>query len=152
MILSDLIQQAQFETLAQEAVLNVMVTETYLTSRLASVFADGGVTPAQFNVLRILRGAGAPLTCSQVGERLIDRTPDVTRLLARLEKAGLVSRARSTQDRRAVEVSVTPAGLDVLARLDGPAHDEIERLGRHLSADDLATLSRLLEALRRDQA
>ena len=152
MTLADLTQQLHFESPAQEAVLSVMVTEAYLTSRIAAAFADHGVTPAQFNVLRILRGARPdPLTCSQIGSRLLDRTPDVTRMLARLERAGLVRRCRSEDDRRAVKVSITPAGLDVLERLDGPARAEIEQAARHLSDDDLRTLTRLLEALRADQ-
>ena len=152
MTLSDLIQQTRFESPAQEAVLNVLATESWISARMAEALGAYGVTPAQYNVLRILRGAGdAPMTCSQIGDRLLDRTPDVTRLLARLERAGLVSRARAEHDRRAVEVSLTDAGRTVLTALDVPARSAIDRVARHLSEDDLATLSRLLEALRTDQ-
>lgn len=152
MTLSDLIQQTRFESPAHEAVLNVFATEAWLSGRLAAAFADHGVTPSQFNVLRILRGhRPAPMTCSQIGNRLLDRTPDVTRLLARLERAGLVSRCRATHDRRAVEVSITEAGLAVLDRLDVPARDEVAHAARHLSGDELRTLSGLLERLRQDQ-
>ena len=153
MTLSDLIQQTRFESPAQEAVLNVFATEAWLSGRLAATFADHGVTPSQFNVLRILRGhRPTPMTCSQIGGRLLDRTPDVTRLLARLERAGLVSRCRATHDRRAVEVSITEAGLAMLDRLDGPARDEIGHAARHLSDDEMRTLSGLLERLRQDQS
>lgn len=153
MTLSDLIQQTRFESPAHEAVLNVFATESWLSGLMAAAFADHGVTPAQFNVLRILRGhRPEPMTCSQIGGRLLDRTPDVTRLLARLERAGLVSRCRATHDRRAVEVSITEAGLAMLDRLDGPARDEIARAARHLSCDEMRTLSGLLERLRQDQS
>ena len=151
MTLADLIQQPRFESPAQEAVLNVLATEAWLSGRIAAAFAPHGVTPAQFNVLRILRGHHpVPMTCSQIGSRLLDRTPDVTRLLTRLEHAGLITRTRAARDRRAVEVAVTPAGLATLDALDGPARDEIDAATRHLAADDLATLSRLLERLRED--
>ena len=91
------------------------------------------------------------MTCSQVGSRLLHRTPDVTRLLARLEKAGLLTRTRATTDRRAVEVAITEAGLVLLSELDGPARGEIAAVTRHLTDDELATLSSLLERLRADQ-
>ena len=152
MTLSDLIQQTRFESPAQEAVLNVLATESWISARMAEALGAYGVTPAQYNVLRILRGASeAPMTCSQIGDRLLDRTPDVTRLLARLERAGLVSRSRAEHDRRAVEVTLTDAGRTVLVALDTPARAAIDGIARHLSEDDLATLSRLLEALRTDQ-
>ncbi len=153
MTLSDLIQQTRFESPAQEAVLNILATESWIAARMAEALGAYSVTPAQYNVLRILRGAGdAPMTCSQIGDRLLDRTPDVTRLLARLERAGLVTRTRAERDRRAVEVALTDAGRTVLAALDGPARAAVDGLTRHVSADDLAMLSRLLEALRTDQA
>ncbi len=153
MTLSDLIQQSRFESPAQEAILNVIATESWLSGRMTTAFAAHGVTTAQYNVLRILRGHHPePMTCSQVGSRLLDRTPDVTRLLARLEKAGLLTRTRATTDRRAVEVAITDAGLAVLSALDRPARDEIADVTRHLTDDELATLSLLLERLRTDQS
>ncbi|HEX9952943.1 MAG TPA: MarR family transcriptional regulator [Rubricoccaceae bacterium] len=152
MTLSDLIQQPRFESPAQEAVLNVLATESWVASRMSDALARYGVTTAQYNVLRILRGhTSGPMTCSQIGSRLLDRTPDVTRLLARLERAGLVTRTRAEHDRRAVEVAITDAGRTVLAALDTPARDAVDRLARHLSEDELATLSSLLERLRSDQ-
>lgn len=152
MTLSDLIQQPRFESPAQEAVLNVLATESWVSSRMSDALARYGVTTAQYNVLRILRGHTlGPMTCSQIGSRLLDRTPDVTRLLARLERAGLVTRTRAEHDRRAVEVAITDAGRTVLAALDAPARDAIDRLARHLSEGELASLSSLLERLRTDQ-
>ena len=152
MKLADLLQQPHFASPAQEAVLNVLATESWVTSELAAALAPHGVTPAQYNVLRILRGAHPErLPCSAIGCRLLDRTPDVTRLLDRLERMGLIDRRRGTHDRRVVEVGVTGAALALLAALDGPAEATVARLAAPLSADELPTLSGLLEKLRAGQ-
>ena len=152
MTLADLIRQDHFASPAQEALLNVLATASWISGEISDALAPHGVTQAQYNVLRILRG-GHPehYTCSEIGERLLDRTPDVTRLLVRLEGRGLVRRQRAEHDRRVVEVEITPAGLDVLGRLDAPVGQAIERICRHLSADELGVLSGLLERVRTDQ-
>jgi len=150
--LSDLIQQDTFASLEQEALLNVLATASWISGELTAAMAPHGVTQAQYNVLRILRGRHPErYACSEIGERLLDRTPDVTRLLVRLEARGLVKRERAEHDRRVVEVHITPEGLDVLSRLDAPVSEAIERLGRHLTDDQLSQLSGLLETLRTDQ-
>ena len=102
-------------------------------------------------MLRILRGAGdAPMTCSQIGDRLLDRTPDVTRLLARLERAGLVSRSRAERDRRAVEVALTDAGRTSWPpSTPGPRATDRDRHA-HLSAAN-SRRSRAARGLRTDQ-
>lgn len=152
MTLADLIQQDRFASPAQEAALNVLATASWISGEMAAALAPYGVTQAQYNVLRILRGRHPDrYTCSEIGERLLDRTPDVTRLLVRLEARGLLRRQRAEHDRRVVEVEITPEGLDVLGRLDAPVQDTIERVGRHLSDDELGALSALLETLRTDQ-
>ncbi len=152
MTLADLIQQDRFASPAHEAMLNVLATSSWISGEIAAALAPHGVTQAQYNVLRILRGRHpACYACSEIGERLLDRTPDVTRLLVRLEARGLVRRERAEHDRRVVEVEITPQGLDVLGRLDGPLQETIERIGGHLSSADLGRLSALLEALRTDQ-
>lgn len=152
MTLSDLIQQDAFASLEQEALLNILATASWISGEMTAAMAPHGVTQAQYNVLRILRG-GHPerYACSEIGERLLDRTPDVTRLLVRLEARGLIKRERAEHDRRVVEVRITPEGLDVLNRLDKPVSETIKRLGRHLTDDQLAQLSGLLETLRTDQ-
>ncbi len=150
--LSELIQQDRFATPSQEALLNVMATASWVATEMASALAPHGVTQAQYNVLRILRGCHPEhYTCTEVGVRLLDRTPDVTRLLIRLESRGLVRRERAAHDRRVVQVSITEAGLDVLSRLDEPVENTIARLGSHLSEAELTQLSALLEKVRTDQ-
>ncbi|PAP76084.1 MarR family winged helix-turn-helix transcriptional regulator [Rubrivirga marina] len=152
MTLSDLIQQDHFASLEQEALLNVLATASWISGEMTAAMAPHGVTQAQYNVLRILRGRHPErYACSEIGERLLDRTPDVTRLLVRLEARGLIKRERAEHDRRVVEVHITPEGLDVLSRLDAPVAEAIGRLGRHLTDDQLSQLSSLLETLRTDQ-
>ena len=113
MKLSDLIKQEQFESPDQEALLNVLVTSSWILTALAATMAPYGVTPAQYNVLRILRGSHPQrLTCSALGQRLLDRTPDVTRLLNRLERHGLIHRvedqARAIQEPRPGDAAQRP--------------------------------------------
>ena len=147
--LSDLIKQDRFASPAQEAMLNVLVTYPWLMGELAAAMEPFGLTPAQYNVLRILRGRHPErATCSYIGERLLDRTPDVTRLLDRLERAGFVHRRRADYDRRVVEVSLTDEGLARLKAMDGPMQQAIDRLTGGLTPDEHATLSRLLDKLR----
>ena len=152
MTLADLIQQTQFASPAQESVLNVVATASWLSGEMAAALAPHGVTQAQYNVLRILRGQHPDCyTCSDVGSRLLDRTPDVTRLLVRLEQRGLLQRQRAEHDRRVVEVTITAEGLALLEKLDAPVRETVDRLGRHLTADEHRTLSALLELMRTDQ-
>lgn len=152
MTLSDLIQQDRFASPAHKALLNVLATSSWISSEMSAALSPYGVTQAQYNVLRILRGRHPKhYACSEIGERLLDRTPDVTRLLVRLEARGLVRRERAAHDRRVVEVEITDDGLDILSQLDGPVEDAIERIGSHLSDADLTRLSDLLETLRSDQ-
>ncbi len=152
MKLSELIKQDHFKSPSHESMLNVLVTSSWLTGELATTMAPYNITPAQYNVLRILRGSHPQtLTCSDLGARLLDRTPDVTRLLDRLERGGLIRRERARHDRRVVEVGITAEGRALLERM----YDEIEaleqRLTRHLSPDEHRHLSTLLERLRTDQ-
>ena len=152
MKLSEYLKQDRFASPAQEAMLNVLVTSSWLMSRLAEVVAPFGITPAQYNVLRILRGSHPEKrTCSEVGDRLIDRTPDVTRLLNRLEKRGLITRARAEHDRRVVQVGITEAGLSLLEEMQAPMEALQERLLGHLERDEQQHLSHLLERVRTEQ-
>jgi DNA-binding MarR family transcriptional regulator len=108
-----------------------------------------GLTGAQYNVLRILRGAEPQgLACHAIGDRMISHDPDMTRLLDRLEKRGLITRARQTDDRRVVKARITPQALTLLKTLDQPVHDFHKRQFRHMSAARLKILSDLLEEVR----
>ena len=107
-----------------------------------------GLSATQYNVLRILRGAEpAGLACRAIGERMISHDPDITRLLDRMEKRGLISRERQTDDRRVVKARITPAGLAALKTLDAPVREMHKKQFTHISAAKLKILSELLSEL-----
>ncbi|MEW5874739.1 MAG: MarR family transcriptional regulator [Candidatus Zixiibacteriota bacterium] len=129
----------------EEAYLSILRAVGWMSTRLTRLLKAHGLTPAQYNILRILRGAGAPLPCLEVAHRLITPEPDITRLLDRMEKAGLITRHRSIRDRRVVDVSITPLGRRTLTGLDGPVIETHRANLGHMSRNDLAEISRLLE-------
>jgi DNA-binding MarR family transcriptional regulator len=142
-------QTRPIPTLEEEAYLNVQRTANVLLQDLAELLKTHNLTPTQYNVLRILRGAGEQgLSAGDVGDRMITRDPDVTRLLDRLEKRGLAERWRCTDDRRVVWTRITAAGADAIAPLDAEVHDIHLRRLSHLGAERLTTLIELLETAR----
>lgn len=105
-----------------------------------------GLTGTQYNVLRILRGAGPDgLPCRSVGDRMISHDPDMTRLLDRMEKRGLIDRERQKDDRRVVKTRITATGLDILKKLDAPVRDLHKQQYQHISTARLKQLAELLE-------
>ena len=120
-----------------------------LLSRLpAHVLKQADLSATQYNVLRILRGAPEGLACGQIGQRMITRDPDITRLLDRLEKRGLIERHRPSRDRRRVLTRITAAGLELLARLDEPIREAHRRQLGHLGREGLQQLEELLAEAR----
>jgi DNA-binding MarR family transcriptional regulator len=144
----ELKKRQPFASAEQEAVLNLFRTGDRLHHRFARLFREYGLTPSQYNILRILRGEGGPLPILEIAERTITVVPGITGLIDRLEDAGMVSRQRSAEDRRVVNVSITQAGEDVLARLDEPLIELHRRLMAPFSGEELAELIRLLEKAR----
>ena len=135
--------------LEEQVFVGVMRTADALTRSAGPVLKPSGLSATQYNVLRILRGAGAEgLACSEVGCRMISRDPDITRLLDRLESRGLISRARGQKDRRVVKTYITKEGLRILAELDGPVQEFHRRQLRHMPPEKLRQLLRLLEMAR----
>jgi len=127
----------------------VLRTADALTRGFAEVLRPAKLSPTQYNALRILRGAGSDgLACKEIGERMITRDPDITRLLDRLEKRGLVARSRDSRDRRVITIRITDAGSRLVNDLD-PAVERMhaELLG-HLGEKKLEALSAMLEAAR----
>jgi DNA-binding MarR family transcriptional regulator len=145
----DIKQRKGFRSLEAEVYLNLLRTTSELTRYLVDVLRPSGITQPQYNVLRILRGAGEHgLPCGEIGERLVNREPDVTRLLDRLEERGLVVRGRWSPDGRVVTARLTADGKRLTDALDAPV-DAVHRqqLG-HLTRDELRALNGLLEAAR----
>jgi MarR family transcriptional regulator, 2-MHQ and catechol-resistance regulon repressor len=149
----ELRKKLPFDSPEQEAFLNLLRTADHGQTAFAELFQEYKLSSPQYNVLRILRGHGKPVACQDVAAQMISRMPDVTRLLDRLEEADppLVQRRRSEEDRRVVLVSIAPAGLDLLARLDAPVAELHRSLLGHLTRTELAELNRLLVKARRPE-
>lgn len=114
---------------------------------LVQLLKRRGLTSPQYNVLRILRGAGAPLSCTEAGSRMWTRDSDLTRLLGRLEKRGWIERRRSTEDRRAFRVAISKAGLKLLSSLDRPVELLHKQQFAALSVAEKRSLADLLSRL-----
>jgi DNA-binding MarR family transcriptional regulator len=144
------IQQKQaFTSLEEEAFLDLQRTASLVLQAFARELRAYDLTAAQYNTLRILRGAGGEaLTCGDIGERLVTPGPDVTRLLDRLEGRGLVARLRDEVDRRVVRARITDQGMALLAELDRPVEQELRRLLAPLGEERLQTLIQLLDRIR----
>jgi MarR family transcriptional regulator, organic hydroperoxide resistance regulator len=148
-IQAEIKQRKPFSSLEEEAFVGLMRTADQLAWRGAEMLKQHGLSPTQYNALRILRGAGAQgLACSEIGERMINRDPDITRLLDRLERRGLVRRSREHKDRRVITTCIAPAGLEALKALDRPIEEFHRHLLGHLGEKRLQALIRLLEAAR----
>jgi DNA-binding MarR family transcriptional regulator len=148
-IQAEIKQNKPFDSLEAEAFLSLLRTADQLQGLAAEMLKPHGISPTQYNALRILRGAGAQgLACREIGERMIHRDPDITRLVNRLEGRGLVTRSRGRVDRRVMKTRITAAGLAMLRGLDRPVAEFQRRLLGGLGAARLRGLIRLLEAVR----
>jgi DNA-binding MarR family transcriptional regulator len=148
--LTDEIEQSRpFASPEVEAYLNLVRTHAVLSDQFNRLFRTAGLSQPKYNALRILVGAGKEGLPSQtIGRRMVVRDPDCTRLVDRLESDGLVSRAKSTEDRRVTLVRVTPAGRRKVRGLEKRLHElHLSQLG-HLTAEELGTLSELLTKAR----
>jgi DNA-binding MarR family transcriptional regulator len=142
-------QGKPFDSLEQEALLSIERTAAVLMHGFADALKAHGITPTQYNVLRILRGAGSTGLCrNEIRDRLVAQVPDVTRLLDRMEESGLVERERAEADRRLVTTRITRDGLALLKRLDFPVTESHQRQLGHLTAAQLRSLIDLLAAAR----
>ncbi len=148
--LQDEIKQSKpFESLQAEVFLNLMRTTDALSRGMEDILKLAGLSHAQYNALRILRGAGEQgLCCREVAERMVTRDPDITRLLDRMERRSLVLRSRDSRDRRVITVRITAAGQKLLKDLDGPLSEYNRKLLSHMEKGDQRKLLELLEAAR----
>jgi DNA-binding MarR family transcriptional regulator len=142
-------QGKPFINLEQEASLNLLRTADALLQRISAVLKPYRLSHSQYNVLRILRGAGASgLACREIADRMITRDPDITRLLDRLEARGLVTRSREEKDRRVIQARIMPEGLRILEELDGPMNEVDRRQLEHFGEERLRIFIKLLELAR----
>jgi len=132
----------------ETAFLDLLRTADMLSRGMVGVLKAEDLSATQYNVLRILRGSPAGLPCGEIASRMITRDPDVTRLLDRMEKRGLISRTREAHDRRLVTARITPEGLQLVDRMDEPVQEIHHKHLGHLGKDRLKALSELLAAAR----
>ena len=141
--------QETFRSREQQATLGLLRAADAVKRSLAQVIEPHGITPQQYNVLRILRGAGPDgLPTLTIGERMIEQTPGVTRLVDRLERKGLVARTPCPKDRRRVFCRMTDKGLELLKELDEPVNRWDAQAVSVLAPADLDSLISLLDRLR----
>src|SRR6202040_1404443 len=141
----ELKKKRPFESPEEEALISVVRTSDQLQIRFARLFREHGLTPSQYNILRILRGEGKPLPILEIASRTITVVPGITGLIDRLEQAGFVNRLRCEKDRRVIYVALPDQGMTTLAALDEPLVTLHHKLVAHLSQGELKELSRLLE-------
>ncbi|HUB61149.1 MAG TPA: family 10 glycosylhydrolase [Puia sp.] len=147
MALENEINQRKFRNEYQKARLNILYTNNWLSEKISAVFDKWDITPRQFNILRILRGEGKPLSTLQIRQRMLDKMSDTSRIVDRLVRKGMVRKTPSAIDRRLVDVIITSRGRKLLEKID-PLEDEMDKMMSSLSPEEASTLSRLLDKLR----
>lgn len=142
------IQQKTFRNEHQKAILNILYTQNFLVSRMTEVFKKFDITRQQYNVLRILRGQFPdPATINLIKERMLEKMSDTSRIVERLRLKGLIQREDGKSDKRAAEISITPAGLDLLRKMQ-PEVDELDGVLTGLTLEEAKELNSLLDKVR----
>jgi DNA-binding MarR family transcriptional regulator len=146
----DIGKRDDFTLPEQEAYLNLLRTADQLVGAFHQLFKTYGVTAAQYNALRILRGHETRVATRRIADEMVTREPDITRLIDRLEQAGLAKRERCREDRRVVWVTITAKGLELLHKLEQPVMTLHQQQLGHMGSRKLQTLSKLLTEARRN--
>ncbi|MBK8710542.1 MAG: MarR family transcriptional regulator [Niastella sp.] len=141
------IHQVNFKNEFQKAMVNLIYTSNWVNDRTKVFFDRQDITPQQFNILRILRGANKPLSTIQIRTRMLDKMSDTSRMVDRLVKKGLVLKTISLIDKRLVDVTISETGKQVLYKLD-TREDEMLNIMNGISEDEAVLLNTLLDKLR----
>ncbi|HXB94180.1 MAG TPA: family 10 glycosylhydrolase, partial [Puia sp.] len=147
MSLENEINQRKFRTEYQKARINIIYTYNWLSEKINTIFEEWDITPRQFNILRILRGEGRPLSTLQIRQRMLDRMSDTSRIVDRLLKKGLVKKTPNAEDRRLVDIVITTKGMRLLEKID-PWEDTADKIMGSLSEEETRALNKLLDKLR----
>ena len=147
MALENEINQRKFRSEYQKAILNILYTNNWLAEKINIVFDEWDITPRQFNILRILRGEGKPLSTLQIRQRMLDKMCDTSSIVDRLVKKGMVRKTPNAEDRRLVDIVITPRGKKLLEKID-PLENEMDKMVTNLSEKEAVTLNFLLDKLR----
>lgn len=144
------INQRKFRNEYQRAGINLIYTFNWVNEQIKQVFDQYDITPQQFNILRILRGAGEPLSTLQIRQRMLDKMSDTSRIVDRLLKKGLVKKITCKADRRLVDVTISEKGLKLLEKMD--RHDsDMDGVFRNLNEAEAKTLNKLLDKVRKSE-
>ncbi len=146
-IANDINQIRPFRSEFQKATINLIYTHNWLALKMKNFFKPHKITVQQYNVLRILKGAEKPLSTSDIRDRMIEKMADTSRLVERLSLKGWVYRVACCNDKRLVDITITQAGLDYIAQLEG-IDKHIESIYENLSEDEANTLNSILDKMR----
>ena len=142
------IHSTNFRNQYHKAVVNIIYTNNWIMERHKEIFERGDITPQQYNILRILRGAKQPLSTLQIRQRMLDKMSDTSRIVDRLLKKELVTKVICATDKRLVDVTITEKGLELLQQLDG-YNEEIDNILSNISQEDVKQLNLLLDKIRK---
>lgn len=144
------IQQSKFRNEYHKTVVNLIFTYNWITEKTKQFFEKGDITSQQYNILRILRGAGNPLSTLQIRQRMLDKMSDTSRIVDRLVKKELVQKVICKTDRRLVDVTITDAGLQLLDKLDS-YNEQMDAMLESLSEEEAKMLNHLLDKIRNSE-
>jgi len=144
------ISQSKFRSEYQKATINLIYTFNWMNERIKNMLDKYDITPQQFNILRILRGAGQPISTLQIRQRMLDKMSDTSRIVDRLLKKGLVRKVVCEGDRRLVDVTISDSGLELLERIDSH-QDDMDSVFKNLDEQQAITLNNLLDKIRSDE-
>ena len=144
------IQQSKFRNEYHKTVVNLIFTYNWITEKTKKFFEKGDITSQQYNILRILRGAGKPLSTLQIRQRMLDKMSDTSRIVDRLVKKELVQKVICKTDRRLVDVTITDTGLQLLDKLDS-YNEQMDAMLESLSEDEAKMLNQLLDKIRNSE-
>jgi len=141
------IQQASFRNEFQKMGINLLFTANWLNEQIGKILSEEGVTQQQYNILRILRGSGTPLSTLKIRERMLDKMSDTSRIVDRLIAKELVVKNTCEKDKRLVDITLSPKGLDLVDQLD-QFNDRIDALLKGINASEAATMNQILDKIR----
>jgi DNA-binding MarR family transcriptional regulator len=147
MSIADEINQRKFRNERQKAAINLIYTTNWLNEKMKYFFDNYDITSQQFNILRILRGAGEPLSTLQIRQRMLDKMSDTSRIVDRLVKKGMVKKNICKTDRRLVDIVITEKGKKLLAELDSKDND-MDAILKNINETDALQINQLLDKMR----
>jgi DNA-binding MarR family transcriptional regulator len=141
------INQSKFASEHQKAMVNIIYTSNWMNERLKTFFDKEDITQQQFNILRILRGAGEPISTLQIRQRMLDKMSDTSRIVDRLVLKGLVKKNACPTDKRLVDVNISAKGKNLLDKMDN-SQKSMDSILKNLTNPEAKVLNKLLDKMR----